>query len=270
VWRLSVVGSTVSAMTTRDSAWPDGTPCWIDLMTTDAEAARSFYGELFGWQFQIGGEETGFYALASLEDKNVAGVGSMQMEHPPVWTTYLATADADASSDEAVRAGGTLIAPAMDVMDFGRMAIVQDPTSGTFGLWQAGTHIGTGLVNEPGALLWNELMTRDYDGSKEFYAAVFSYTYTEIGDGAFSYSTIEVDGHVVGGLGKLPDEVPAQVPPHWRTYFAVDDADATVDKAVAFGGSVVRPASDMPYGRYADLSDPQGAMFSVIKPTPPA
>jgi uncharacterized protein len=256
-------------MTTRDKPWPDGTPCWIDLMTSDVEAGRAFYGELFGWQFEVGGEETGFYALALLGGENVAGIGPLQMDHPPVWSTYLATGDAEASTDAAVRAGGTLLAPTMDVMDFGRMAFIQDPTSGTFGLWQAGTHIGTGRVNETGTLLWNELLTRDYAGSKDFYAAIFGYTYTEIGGDGMQYSTIEVEGNTVGGLGTLPTDVPAQVPPHWRVYFAVDDADANVEKAVALGGSVVRPAMDMPYGRHADLADPQGAMFSIIKPVPP-
>jgi uncharacterized protein len=238
-------------------------------MTPDPDAARTFYGELFGWQFEVGGEETGFYAIATLDGESVAGVGSMQMDHPPVWTTYLAAGDAEACADAAVRAGGTLVAPTMDVLDVGRMAVIQDPTSGTFGIWQAGSHIGTGRVNEPGTLTWNELMTRDYAGSKDFYASVFGYTYTEIGGGGMQYSTIEVDGNTVGGLGALPDDVPAEVPPHWRVYFAVDDTDETVEKAVKLGGSVVRPAADMPYGRHADLADPHGAMFSVIKPTTP-
>ena len=255
-------------MTTRDTPWPDGTPCWIDLMTTDVEAARTFYGDLFGWQFDIGPEETGFYSTALLDGRRVAGVFSMDADHPPVWTTYLATGDADATADAAVRAGGTLLQPTMDVMDLGRMTVLQDPTGGTFGTWQAGSHSGTQLANETGTLVWNELMTRGYDAAKEFYAAVFGYSYTELGGGDFQYSTIEVSGNTVGGLGTLPAEVPAQVPPHWRVYFAVDDADEAVAKAVSIGAEVLRPAEDMPYGRHADLADPQGGTFSIIKPTP--
>ena len=235
-------------------------------MTSDVEAARTFYGELFGWQFQVGGEDTGFYGMASLQGHEVAGVGGMQMDHPPVWTTYLATADAEATADSAVRHGATLIQPVMDVMSFGRMAVLRDPSGGTFGLWQAGTHIGTQLANETGALTWNELLTRDYDAAKEFYSAVFSYTYTPMGAGGFDYSTIEVDGNTVGGIGVFPPDVPDEVPPHWRIYFAVDDADASVAKATSLGGSVLRPPTDMPYGRHADLADPQGAQFAVIKP----
>jgi hypothetical protein len=238
-------------------------------MATDPAAARDFYAALFGWDYQVGGEDTGFYAMASASGHEVAGIGAIQMPgHPSVWTTYLAAADCDAACDSVARAGGTIVAPPMDVMEFGRMAIAQDPTRGTFGIWQAGTHIGSTLVNEASAPVWNELMTRDYAGSKDFYAAVFGYTYTELGDGGFQYSTIEVDGRTVGGLGVIPAELPQEVPPHWLTYFAVDDVDAVVTRATELGGSVQRPAMDMPYGRHAGLADPNGAGFAVIKPQP--
>jgi hypothetical protein len=254
-------------MTTRDTAWPPGTPCWIDLMTPDQPAARDFYSALLGWQIDIGPEETGFYGTALVDGRRVAGIGGMMgMDHPPVWNTYLATADADATSKAVEDAGGTVVAPAMDVMDFGRMAFAQAPGGGVFGYWQAGTHLGVALANEPGSLTWNEFMTRDYAGAKDFYAQVFGYTYTEIGGGDFNYAMVELDGETVGGIGDLPAEVPAHVPPHWRVYFAVDDCDASVAKVTELGGSVLRPAQDMPYGRHADVADPQGAMFAVIKP----
>ena len=239
-------------------------------MTPEPETARNFYGELFGWDYQVGGEDTGFYAIALRDGHRVAGIGPMMMDgaHPAVWTTYLASSDVDAASRAVTDAGGTVVGPPMDVMDFGRMAVVQDPTRGTFGIWQAGTHIGTELFNEPGALVWNELLTRDYAGAQPFYASVFGYTYTEIGGDDFRYSTVEVGGNTVGGLGALPDEVPAAVPPHWLSYLAVDDVDALVERAVALGGAVQRPAADMPYGRHAGLADPAGAGFAIIKPIP--
>ena len=112
-------------------------------------------------------------------------------------------------------------------------------------------------------------MGRDYDGSKAFFAAVFGYTSTEMGDDNFQYAGIEVDGNTVGGIGTLPPEVPAQIPPHWRVYFAVDDCDATFARVTELGGAVLRPPMDMPYGRHADVADPQGAMFSVIKNATP-
>lgn len=256
-------------MSTREDPWPDGYPNWIDLMSSDVDAARSYYGDLFGWEFQ-GGDEMGGYWMALLDGKAVAGVGPMQMEgSPPTWTTYLATGDADATADAAVRAGGSIVLPVGDVGEFGRLAYVQDSTGATFGLWQAKQHIGCQRVNEPGTLIWSEVMTRGYGDAMDFYASVFGYTYTDLGGDQFEYSTIETDGHTIGGLGALPDEVPADVPAHWRTYFCVDDCDAAVARAEELGGSVRRPAEDMPYGRHADLADPQGAGFSVIKPTTP-
>lgn len=257
-------------MTTRDTPWPAGTPCWVDLMTTDQAAAREFYGRLFGWQIDVGPEETGNYGMAALDGRSVAGIGGMMgMEHPPVWSTYLATTDVDASCEAVVAAGGTVISTPMDVMEFGRMAFVQAPGGGVSGLWQAGTHFGVGLANEPNSLTWNEFMCRDYEGAKAFFAHVFGYTYTEMGEAGMQYSMIEVGGNTVGGLGTLPAEVPEQVPPHWRVYFAVDDCDAAVARVGELGGSVQRPPMDMPYGRHADVADPQGAMFAVIKPATP-
>jgi predicted enzyme related to lactoylglutathione lyase len=255
-------------MPTRDTAWPDGTPCWVDLMTTDHQAANSFYGELFGWDIAVGDENTGFYGLARVDGHEVCGIMPMQpgMEHPPVWTTYLAAGDADAATDAVARAGGTIVAPTMDVMEFGRMAVAQDPTGATFGIWQAKSQPGFTIANESNTVIWNELMTRDYAAALEFYAAVFSYGYTDMSGDGFEYSMIEANGETVGGLGTLPADVPSEIPAHWRTYFAVDDCDAAVDQVTRLGGSVLRAPQDMPYGRHADVADPQGAAFAVIKP----
>jgi uncharacterized protein len=258
-------------MTVRDTAWPTGTPCWVDLMTPDQPAAQSFYRALFGWDLEIGGDETGNYASCLVGGRRVAGIGGMMgMDHPPVWNTYLATGDADATSKAVEAAGGTVMSPVMDVMDLGRMAYAQVPGGGVFGYWQAGTHTGFGLANEPNTLTWNEFMGRDYSAAKEFYANVFGYTYNEVGGDDFDYAMIEVDGETVGGIGTLPAELPAHIPPHWRVYFAVDDCDGAVAKVAELGGTVLRPPMDMPYGRHADVADPQGAMFSVIKSAPQA
>src|SRR3954451_14763781 len=196
-------------MVSRDTPWAPGTPCWVDLMTTDQAAGRDFYSALFGWQVDVGGDETGNYGMASMGGRSVAGIGGMMgMEHPAVWNTYLATENVDLTCKQAEAAGGTIVAPPMDVMEFGRMAFVQVPGGGVFGLWQAGTHFGCALANEPGAYAWTEFMTRDYEGGKSFYAALFGYTYTEMGQGDFQYSTIDLDGRPCGGIGTLPAEVP--------------------------------------------------------------
>jgi predicted enzyme related to lactoylglutathione lyase len=254
-------------MPVHDTRWPAGTPCWVDLMTSDQAAAREFYARLFDWEIEVGPAETGYYGTASLGGYRVAGIGAMMGgDHPPVWSTYLATDDVEASVAAAQAAGGSVVSPATDVMEFGRMAFVQAPGGGVVGLWQAGTHNGVGLANESGTLSWNEFMCRDYQGAKAFYGALFGYTFTELGDGGFEYCTLDLAGRPVGGLGTLAPEVPEHVPPHWRVYFAVDDCDASVAKVTELGGTVLRPPADMPYGRHADVADPQGAMFSLIKP----
>ncbi len=253
-------------MTERDTPWPAGTPCWVDLATPDVEAALRFYGELFGWHFA---EAEGGYHVAELRDRAVAAIGPKQAdEQPTVWTTYLASTDVDATAEKVTAAGGAVLLAPSDVGDSGRLAIAVDPTGGAFGVWQAGKHNGFALANENGTVVWNELVTRDYAAAKDFYADVFGYIYTEIGGGGFQYSTIEVGGNTVGGLGALPDDTPAGVPAHWRTYFVVADADASLSRAEGLGGRVLRPADDMPYGRWGDAADPQGASFALIRPGP--
>jgi predicted enzyme related to lactoylglutathione lyase len=256
-------------MVQRDTPWPLGTPCWADLSTTDPDKARDFYGQLFGWHFNVGGPETGNYATADLNGLQVVGIGPLMGDLTmSVWTNYLASDDLDGTVDGAVRAGGTVIAPAMDVMEFGRMAVLADPTGAVFGVWQAGTHTGFQLANETGSVVWTEAMSRNIDVAKEFYAAVFGYTYEDMSGEGFRYEMFKVNGNVAGGLGQLPAEAPAEIPAHWRIYFAVDDADAAVEQINQLGGSLLQPPQDAPYGRWADVADAQGAAFSVIKVPP--
>lgn len=254
-------------MPTRDTTWPAGTPCWVDLMTTDQPAAHEFYGALLGWEIPPPGPDFGGYSTATLGGKSVAGLSTLQdANHPPVWSTYLASDDLAATTKAIEDASGKIIAPAMQVGDFGSMLIAEAPGGGVFGVWQGASHTGFEIFNETGAVVWNEFMTRDFDAAKDFYATVFGYTYTAMGD---DYATVELDGNTVGGIGRLPAEVPSQVPPHWRCYFAVEDADAAAARVEELGGTITRRPMDMPYGRHADVADPQGAMFAIIKPGSP-
>ena len=164
-------------MSERTSYEP-GTPSWVDLSTPDVDASARFYGGLFGWEVEAAGtpEETGGYAMFKLRGRNVAGVGPIMQEgQPPVWSTYVSTDDADAAVARAQQAGGAVIVEPMQVMDAGRMAFVAHPSGGYVGLWEPARHIGAELVNEPGALDWNELHTRDVDGAKGFYSALFGW-----------------------------------------------------------------------------------------------
>lgn len=248
-----------------------GTPCWVDLMAKDQQAALAFYRDLFGWQGQPGPAEFGGYAVCELNGKAVAGVGPAMApegmpEPPTVWTSYLASGDADATQTAITRAGGTVLAPVMDVGNLGRMMIAADPQGAVFGVWQAGEFPGAQVVNEAGALTWNELHTSDVAGATAFYGEVFGATIEPMAGGD-SYWQLTVEGRGVGGVTLLANDPPG-TPAHWLAYYAVDDADDAVNVVAKGGGTVLAPPFDMMAGRMAVVADPQGAPFAVIKPTP--
>jgi len=252
-------------MVTRDTAWPAGTPCWVDLGVEDIGKAKSFYERLFGWQIGEGSPESGGYAMCEVGGRAVAGIGPKQgpEEMPPAWTTYLASDDVDETARQVDQAGGHLLVEPFDVMDAGRMAIAADPGGAIFGIWQARTHGGVGRANEPGSLTWNENMTRDYDANQAFYRSVFGYDFGDMSSEDFRYATLDLGGGPVGGIGEIGPDTPAEIEPNWATYFAVDDADDAAARTAALGGTVIRQPWDTPYGRMAVLSDNQGAVFAV-------
>jgi predicted enzyme related to lactoylglutathione lyase len=246
-----------------------GTPCWVDLTTGDPKGARDFYGPLFGWDLTEGGPETGGYTLAEIGGLPVAGLpGQPKPDNLPVgWTTYFATDNVDDTLERVTANGGSVSTGPMDVTDQGRMAVVSDPANAVFGLWQAGKHMGAALVNEPGTICWNELMTPDLPGARRFYTSVFGYEWDDVdtGPGGPAYSTFAVDGRAVGGAMQLDPGQTGGAPPAWMADFAVADADETTRKAAELGGGVNVPATDSSYGRFAILRDPQGGAFAVIR-----
>ena len=257
-------------MVTRDTRWPAGTPCWVDVSVDDVPKAIAFYQALFGWDIPLGGPEVGGYSIAHQDGRIVAAVGPKMGSPgaPSVWTTYLATDDVDATAAKIKGAGGQLLAEPMDVMEEGRMAVAADPAGAVFGLWQGGRTTGIGVANEPNTLSWNEQMSADFDASKAFYQAVFGYAYQDMSGDGFKYATPTVDGHAVGGIGEYPEGTPAGTPAAWAAYFAVTDTDAAMAKVTELGGRVVDPPRDTPYGRIGVVADNHGAVFSLI--TPPA
>lgn len=262
-------------MSEVNQRYKQGTPCWIDLMAKDQQAAMDFYSDLLGWEGEKGPEEYGGYAMMNLRGKPVAGIGPAMapegMPEPPhVWTTYLASDDADATTRQVTAAKGTVMVPPMDVGDVGRMAIAADPTGAVFGYWQAKDFVGANVVNEPGALIWNECNTRDVPAASAFYKAALGISVEPIQgmEGMEGYFSLNVSGRTVGGMQDMKAQFPDSTPAHWMTWFAVGDADATADKAVKAGGRVVVPVQDGPPGRMAGIADPWGAVFCVLKPQP--
>lgn len=255
-------------MSERTSYAP-GTPSWVDHGSPDLDASIEFYGALFGWDVpeSQNSEQTGGYRQAMLGGKPAAGMMPLMQEgQPPAWTSYVSVEDAAATAAAVKEAGGSVLAEPMEVLDLGTMAIFADPAGAVFGIWQPNTFIGAGLVNEPGALSWNELNTRDLEGAKAFYGAVFGWTFEDMEfEGMGSYTTINVGEGGVGGILDMAERgVPEEVPAHWQVYFAVDDTDAAIEQAKQRGGSVMVEPMEVPAGRFSILIDPHGASFAVI------
>lgn len=253
----------------RDEPWPDGTPSWVDLMVPDRDKAARFYSSLFGWNVEVGAAETGYYGMAAIAGRPVAGIGQIpedQADMPAMWTTYLSVSDVDKTLSAVGEAGGQVVSPAMDVLTAGRMAIAVDPAGAVFGLWQPGDHLGTQVTVAPGTIAWNECLSRDYPAAKAFYESVFGYGFDDMSNEEFTYAVLTVAGRPVGGIGSMPKEVPADVPSNWGVYFAVADADEAAAKAAEFGGTAVGPPWDTPFGRQVRIFDDQGVGFVVIAP----
>jgi predicted enzyme related to lactoylglutathione lyase len=250
-----------------------GTFSWAELAATDQKAAVAFYRGLFGWGLNeqpIGPEGT--YSMFTLRDKEVAAAYTMRPEErqggaPPHWNLYVTVANVDESAKRAESLGGRIFAPPFDVMDVGRMAIVQDPTGAVFCLWQAKLHIGAKILAEPGALVWSELTTRDPNKAEAFYTGLFGWTPKHSPPGApMSYTEFHNQGKPGVGMMEMPSHMPAAVPSFWMPYFQVADVDATAAKATSLGGSTMVGPQDIPNtGRFAVLKDAQGAMFAVYK-----
>ncbi|TSE01413.1 VOC family protein [Skermania sp. ID1734] len=258
-------------MPTRENAWPQGTPCWVDCAVDDPDKASEFYSALFGWVIEEGAEDTGGYLMALRDGQSAAGLMPKPpgVQMPSAWTTYIAAESADDIAQKITAAGGSVINGPMDVLDIGRMLIAADTSGAVFGVWQAKQFPGAGIYNEHGAYCWNELHTHEYAKAQQFYAAVFDWQFTEIGDGQnFAYATFAVPsgGNAAGGVN---DEAKSSSggPNYWLTWFQVDDTDAAVAKASGLGAQVLMPVDDSPFGRMAVVQGPQGEVFGVIDPT---
>jgi uncharacterized protein len=238
---------------------PYGTPTWVDLGIPDLERAMEFYGAVFGWEYEVGPPETGRYTICTLAGRPAAGLAQTDSAPAYWWTVYFATDDCDGTAKRITDAGGALVQDPMDIPERGRMALATDPTGAQFGLWQAYGFIGAQVVNEPGALLRNDLGTPTPEPARAFYPAVFDFTLDTdpVLNSEFTFLR-RPDGHEIGGIMGDPTATASA----WTTLFEVADTDATLARAVA-AGATAEPAFDMPYGRLAELTDPFGTPFTI-------
>jgi predicted enzyme related to lactoylglutathione lyase len=258
------------------SAHPAGAFSWVELATTEPAAAVAFYRAVFGWnvvEHDMG--PSGVYTIFTIRDRDVAAAAGQHPQErdrhiPPHWNMYVTVADIDAAAHRAESLGGTIEAAPFDVMNHGRMAVVQDPTGAMFNLWQPKEHIGVKIAGEPGALVWSELTTRDPKKAEAFYTGLFGWTIKLGGAGTpAEYREFSVTDHPIGGIMETPKEMPAQVPSYWMPYFQVADLDAAIATAKASGGNVmIGPAPIPGTGHFAIVLDPQGAMFAAFERTP--
>ncbi|WP_073952201.1 VOC family protein [Streptomyces kebangsaanensis] len=241
-----------------------GGPCWAELDTSDLEASTRFYAEVFGWRMQRSSRpDSGRHTIAHLGDTEVAGITPLyQGSQPVAWNVLFAVADVDAAANRVVEAGGTVIKGPLDVDDEGRFAVALDPSGAAFQMWQAQGFSGAGVFNRPCSLGWVELATRNIKRARDFYTSVFGWSV----NASEWYTQWGLHGEDFGGVTAMHDRFPADVPPHWLPYFAVEDVDATADVAVRAGAKALLEPTTVPEGaRVAVLRDPQGAIFGIYR-----
>ncbi len=244
--------------------------CAVELATTDTSAAAAFYGALFNWTAEniAAGEEGGVYTKLNLHGKEAAAMfelGGPMAGMPPHWRCYVSVDSAQEAAERLTSAGGTVLMPPRDALDTGRTAVFADPSGAVFFVWQPGSRKGVQVIDEPGSLAWCELTTTDYQAAKQFYGMIFGWQgKTTEKDVIYTEWMVPGRERPVGGMLQMAGEWEG-IPPHWMCYFAVEDCDATIAKAVELGGAVTKPPQDVEgVGRFAVIADPQGAIFAVI------
>lgn len=256
----------------RDS-YKNGVFSWVDLITSDQEAAKQFYTELFAWTFQdMPVDDGSTYSMAFKGDRSVAALFARpddMQQIPPHWNSYIAVNDLDATVHSWQEHGGTVVMPMCDIMDSGRMAMVKDPTDGIVGLWQAKEFFGAGLVNEVNTFCWTELQTRGADKAAEFYQSVFGWE-LEVDEKPPNYITASVKGRMNCGMFDMDKaKLPAEIPSSWAVYFNVADLDEALAVVNRLGGKVLMDPMDIEPGRFTTVMDPQGAKMALMQVNDP-
>jgi uncharacterized protein len=240
-----------------------GTFSWAELGTTDAEGAKAFYTGLLGWEAQDNPiPDGGVYTTMRVNGLEVGAVYQQRQEGtPPNWLSYVTVSSADEAADRARQVGGTWLSAPFDVMDVGRMAVIQDPQGAVFAVWEPGQSIGARLVNDPGAMSLNQLNAASPELARKFYAELFGWRFDEMSQDP-PYWGIYNGERTNGGMMPLP--VGADAPSHWLVYFSVADLDDAAARIRDLGGDILVAPMDVPGGRILVARDPQGAAFALF------
>jgi predicted enzyme related to lactoylglutathione lyase len=244
------------------TSYAPGTLSWADLATSDIAAAKDFYARLFAWDYEDRPAGEGMtYAMARREERTVAGL--FQSQQPPHWNCYVTVASADEVAARVDGAGGTVVEPPFDVVQAGRSAVIADPAGARLCLWEPRATIGAELVNTPGAMTWNDLVTTDPEGAERFYGEVLGWTFEAIPD-AGGYRVIGNGERSNGGIMPVDPNGPnAHTPPSWMPYFGHEDVERAIGEVEALGGRLFNGPMRMPAGAIAVFGDPQGAAFAI-------
>ena len=245
-----------------------GSFCWIELATTDQKAAKNFYMSLFGWGVEdspMGPDD--YYSIFKLQGSDAAAACTLRPDqgNQPYWGIYMAVESADVSAKKAEQLGGKILAPPFDVMDHGRMSVIQDPTGTAFCIWQPMKNKGIGITGEDGTLCWADLSTTDPATASKFYEGLFGWKISAGEHDKSGYLHIENGKDFIGGVQPSSMRNP-NAPPHWLAYFQTSNCDATATKAKQLGAKFfLEPMTMEGVGRMAVLADPQGAVFSIFQ-----
>ncbi|MEO8229345.1 MAG: VOC family protein [Chloroflexota bacterium] len=241
-------------------------PAWVDLASKDPAGSHEFYGKLFGWQIEVNPDpQYGGYALAKIDGQDVAGIGGVQSpEQPTAWSVYIATDDAEELGRRVQAAGGTVLTPAFDVGDQGKMAVFQDPIGAFISGWQS-TQMGGFQTRGANTFSWAELNARGLDRALAFYEEVFGWTARTTASDTTPYTEFQADGESIAGAMEMNPMVPAEVPSYWMAYFDVVDIDRAHQKAIDAGAREMMAPQDVPGERFSILTDPQGASFGLLQ-----
>lgn len=253
---------------TEATRYSEGAFCWAECATTDDQASADFYTGVFGWEADTQDLPVGGRYITFRKDGKAVAATNLQQEQekiqaiPPHWNVYISVGDVDRVAKEAEQAGGTILAPPFDVLESGRMAVIQDPTGGAIGLWQAKDHIGAEVYAEPNTLTWYELMSPDPQRAVRFFQDLFGYEVREQESKTGPYWVLIHKGETAAGIYN-----PQNLPPAWTPYFHAEDANAISAKVEENSGTVMMPVTDIPdIGKVAWFTDPQGAVFAIVQP----